>query len=132
VSDVVRPIAVVVPFKLFENEIWPGCREIEVQGELDLVVSGEFEAAVNRAVERGQDVLVDLSACEFIDVSGLEVFLRGAQRLRARGRELLLSGAQDQVERLLSIMDYRSLAVAPTRPRSEVGHPRHSPLAEAA
>jgi len=121
-----------VPFKLSENEIWPGCREIEIQGELDLAVSGEFEAALNRAVERGQDVLVDLSACAFIDVSGLEVLLRGAQRLRARGRDLLLSGAQGQVERLLSVTGYRNLVVAPRRLEAGKGASQRSALAEAA
>lgn len=122
-----------IPFKLSENEIWPGCREIEIQGELDLAVSEELEAAVNGAAEKGQDVLVDLSACEFMDVSGLEVLLRGAQRLRAQGLDLLLSGARDQVERLLSIMGYRSLAVAPSRPRTAISDPQPgTALAEAA
>lgn len=32
--------ALVVPFKLSENEIWPDCREIEIRGELDLAISG--------------------------------------------------------------------------------------------
>jgi anti-anti-sigma factor len=121
-----------VPFKLSENEIWPGCREIAIEGELDLAVSGELEAALDRAVERGQDVLVDLSACAFIDVSGLEVLLRGAQRLRAPGRELLLSGAQDQVERLLSVTGYRSLVVAPRALRARKGGSQRSALTEAA
>lgn len=131
-SHVNCPGALVVPFKLSEHEIWPGCREIEIQGELDLAVSGEFEAALDRAVEKGQDVLVDLSACTFIDVSGLEVLLRGAQRLRAPGRELLLSGAEDQVERLLSVTGYRSLVVAPRRSRTRKGAPQRTALAEAA
>jgi anti-anti-sigma factor len=121
-----------VPFELSKNEIWPGCQEIEVQGELDLAVSGELEAAVDRAVKRGQDVLVDLSTCEFIDVSGLEVLLRGAQSLRARGRELLLSGARGQVEHLLSVMGYRDLAVAPRGRRTEKGDSQRTALAEAA
>jgi anti-anti-sigma factor len=121
-----------VPFKLSENEIWPGCREIAIHGELDLAVSGELEAALDRAVERSQDVLVDLSACAFIDVSGLEVLLRGAQRLRAPGRELLLSGAQGQVERLLSVTGYRSLIVAPRRPRTRKGASQRIAMAEEA
>jgi anti-sigma B factor antagonist len=123
----------VVPFKLSENEIWPGCREIAIQGEIDLAVSGELEAAVDRAVEKGQNVLVDLSACEFMDLSGLEVLLRGAQSLRARGCELLLAGVHDQVERLLSALDYQSLVAAPSRPRIEAGDSqRGGALAEAA
>jgi anti-anti-sigma factor len=119
-------------FKLSENEIWPGCREIAIEGELDLAVSGELEAALEHAVGSGQDVLVDLSACAFMDVSGLEVLLRGAQRLRARGHELLLSGAQDQVERLLSVTGYRSLVVARRRPPTRKGASQPIALAEAA
>lgn len=90
-------------FELSQRNFWPGCHEIDVAGELDLAVSGELRAALDWAVEERLHVLVDLSACEFIDVSGVEALVLAEERLRARGRQLLLYGAAGQVRRVLSV-----------------------------
>jgi anti-sigma B factor antagonist len=92
-----------VHFALSEKDIWPGCREIEVEGELDLAVSDRLKAAIQRATKERHHVLVNLSRCEFIDASALTVLVQGHQGLREHGRQLLLYGVQGQVRRLLSI-----------------------------
>jgi stage II sporulation protein AA (anti-sigma F factor antagonist) len=90
-------------FELQEREIWPGCLEVEVTGELDLAVSDRLRAALGRAAVNDLHVLVDLSACEFIDASGVAVLVRGNERLRDRDCQLLLFGARAQVRRVLSV-----------------------------
>jgi anti-sigma B factor antagonist len=90
-------------FALSEKDIWPGCREIEVEGELDLATSGRLRAAIERAREERHHLLVNLSRCNFIDASALTVLVDGHQSLREHGRQLLLYGVQGQVRRLLSI-----------------------------
>jgi anti-anti-sigma factor len=90
-------------FALSEKDIWPGCREIEIEGELDLSVSERLRAAIDRAMEERHHLLVNLSRCDFIDASGLTVLVEGHQGLREHGRQLLLYGVQGQVRRLLSI-----------------------------
>jgi anti-anti-sigma factor len=72
-------------------------------GELDLAVGGELRAALDRAVEKRLHVLVDLSACEFIDVSGVEALVQGHERLSAHGLQLLLYGVGGQVRRMLAV-----------------------------
>jgi anti-anti-sigma factor len=89
-------------FKLSEADIWPGCHEVEVAGELDLAVSDRLQAALDRAVARHQHVLLDLAGCEFIDASAVAVLLRSHEKLLSRGRELLLYGVHGQVRRMLS------------------------------
>jgi len=100
--------------------MWPGCREIEVAGELDLAVSDDLRRALERAVDRGEHVLLDLTDCDFIDSSGLAVLVHGHGALRAGGRELLLSGVAGQVLRMLTVTgltgQIRS-AEAPASPR---------------
>ena len=91
------------PFALSEKDIWPGCREIEVVGELDLAVSHRLQAAIERATEERHHVLVDLSHCDFIDASALTVLVQGHQGLQEHGRQLLLYGVRGQVRCLLSI-----------------------------
>jgi len=90
-------------FALTEKDIWPGCREIHVEGELDLAVSEHLQAALERAAEERHHVLVDLSRCDFIDASALTVLVHGHRNLRQHGHQLLLYGVQGQVRRLLSI-----------------------------
>lgn len=103
VGAVVTPSPAAARFELSEQTIWPGCQEIEVRGELDLAVGEELREALNRALESRFHVLVDLSACEFIDVSGVEVLVQGHERLSAHGLQLLLYGVTGQVRRVLAV-----------------------------
>jgi anti-anti-sigma factor len=91
------------PFNLSEREIWPGCHEIVVEGELDLAVVDQLEAALDRAAERGVHALLDLGACSFLDAGCLGVLIRGHETLRERRRQLLLYGVNGQVRRLLAL-----------------------------
>lgn len=88
-------------FRLTERDIWPGCREIKVEGELDLAVSEELRSTLDRAAGEGLDVLVDLAECDFIDVSGVTVLVHADDKLAAAGRQLLLCGVRGQVRRVL-------------------------------
>jgi anti-anti-sigma factor len=107
-------------FELSERDIWPGCREIEVEGELDLAVSRELQSALERASAKRLHVLVDLSGCEFIDISAVGVLVRGHEQLAARRCQLLLYGVAGQVRRLLAVTGLagsnHGLAVSPQRP----------------
>jgi anti-anti-sigma factor len=111
-------------FKCVEREKWPGAREIEISGELDLAVSGRLRSALERAAASNANVLVDLTACEFIDVGALAILVEGHDMARARGRRLLLYGVGGQVRRVLSVTGLadtgRRSTVAPLgRPRAE-------------
>lgn len=64
---------------------------------------GRFEAALDRA--QGGDVLLDLSACDFLDLGGLALLVGLHRRLQARGARLLLSDADGQVARMLSFAE---------------------------
>ncbi len=90
-------------FNLSESEIWPGCLEIEVAGELDLAVTDRLEAALAGAAAAHHHVLLDLEACDFIDASGLGVLIRADRKLRDRGCQLLLYGVRGQVRRMLAL-----------------------------
>lgn len=90
-------------FRLTERDIWPGCREIKVEGELDLAVSGDLRSALARAAVEGLDVLVDLAECDFIDASGVTALVQGDDELVALERQLLLRGVHGQVGRILAL-----------------------------
>lgn len=93
---------VVSPFEVHETELRPDCRVIALAGELDLAVADQLEEAFERA--RGYRlVLVDLRGCEFIDSTGLAVFVRTYKDLTGEGRAFAAFGASDQVLRVLSV-----------------------------
>jgi anti-sigma B factor antagonist len=96
--------AAVLPFNLSERDVWPGCREIELQGELDLTVSERLQVALGQATAEGRHVLLDLGACEFVDSSGLFALVHAQRELSRQGRQLLLYGAQGQVRRVLALI----------------------------
>jgi anti-anti-sigma factor len=98
----VRPPSRTAPtFNLSEREIWPGCHEIAVEGELDLAHLDRLEAALARAAERRVHALLDLGACSFLDAGCLGALVRGHETLRERRCQLLLYGVHGQVRRLL-------------------------------
>jgi len=108
--------SVVTAFKLSEREIWPGCREIAVAGELDRAVVGELASALDRAAAHGLDVLLNFAECAFIDVSGVEVLVRCDKELASQGRQLLLCGTAGQVRRMLWVTGLAGVNHGPALP----------------
>ena len=113
-----RNARLMTDFRLSEQDLWPGCHEIDVAGELDLAVSFELGAALDRAVDNRLHVLIDLSRCEFIDVSGVAALVRGHERLTAHGLQLLLYGVHGQVRRLLNVTGLAGANHGAFEPRS--------------
>ena len=90
-------------FRLIEQEIEPGCREIQIEGELDLSVAAGLDAVLDRCLPESKEILIGLEHCEFIDSTGIAVIVRAHKRITGRGGRLALYGASDQVLRTLEI-----------------------------
>ncbi|HEV7401193.1 MAG TPA: STAS domain-containing protein [Solirubrobacterales bacterium] len=90
-------------FKLTELDPRTGCREIRVEGELDLAVADQLQEALDRAGEEYPRVLVSLENCEFIDSTGIAVIVAAYSRLAKEGRRIAVYGASSQVLRVLSV-----------------------------
>lgn len=90
-------------FKVFDREVRPGCRDVQVEGELDLAVAAELDAVLSAASAICKTILVGLERCEFIDSSGIAVILRTHNRIEAEGGQLAIYGPTQQVLRVLSM-----------------------------
>lgn len=90
-------------FKVTERDLQPGCRDVQIEGELDLAVSGQVDEVLTTAAGQCERVLVGLQRCEFIDSSGIAVILRAHHRLEAEGGRLAVYAPTDQVMRVLSM-----------------------------
>lgn len=85
-------------FNLIETVLGDGRTEIEVQGELDLAVADQLHDAIERA--EGEQVLINLASCDFIDSTGIAVIVRASQ---ANGRKVVAHSPSAQVLRVLDV-----------------------------
>jgi anti-sigma B factor antagonist len=62
-----------------------------VRGELDLLTSSKFEAAVTSALSEADEVVVDLSQVAFVDSTGLSSILAVVSASQLNGSTLTIS-----------------------------------------
>ena len=66
-----------------------GCAVVAVEGEVDLATAPRLREALAAVVAEGHlRVVVDLSATEFLDSTGLGALVTGLKRVRARGGDM--------------------------------------------
>jgi anti-anti-sigma factor len=90
--------AMVSRFALTEVEIADSCREIQVEGELDLAVAAQLQEAIDRCPS--ERILIGLVSCQFIDSSGIAVILNAH---RGTGSRILVHSPRGQVHRVLDL-----------------------------
>jgi anti-sigma B factor antagonist len=76
---------------------------VALRGELDITGSADAASAIAAVAVRGQIVIVDLSALEFVDRSSLAALLRVQKLARQAGGDVLLATPLAQVQRLLTL-----------------------------
>jgi anti-sigma B factor antagonist len=95
------------PFEVANDQVG-SVRVLSVSGELDLGTAPLLEQPLEEALASDGSLLIDLSACEFIDSTGIALLVRAWQRLDGEpGGEgesrFALCGLGDQVRRLLEL-----------------------------
>jgi anti-anti-sigma factor len=83
-------------------EAVPDPRDLVVAGEIDIVLAEELATRLEQRLPLRGDVVVDVGALSFIDVSGCRVIIRAATSL-PEGRRLVLANATRQLVRTLSV-----------------------------
>lgn len=91
------------PFGISEVDLDPECREIRVEGELDLSVADQLQMRLDAAVEEDLEVLICLDQCDFIDSSGIAAILLAHKLMAGRGRRLCVCNPSGQVSRVLAL-----------------------------
>jgi anti-sigma B factor antagonist len=93
------------PFSVDEHEEG-GVRVIAVAGELDIATAPELCARLNTSrIGRRPRLLVDLTAVDFCDSTGLRALLGAASEVRAHGgRFAVVCAPRGDVARLLEIV----------------------------
>lgn len=107
------------PFETSSEQVG-GVQIIAVRGELDLSTAPALEGPLDAALtDGGASVLIDLSACEFIDSTGIALIVRAWQQLAGSENgsgKLVICSHNDQVRRVLDISGLdQSIPVHATR-----------------
>jgi anti-anti-sigma factor len=77
---------------------------LALHGELDLESAPALESKLREALAGGSKHLVlDLSDLQFVDSTGLALFVRAHQAAESNGHELTLTGRTPQVQRLFEL-----------------------------
>ena len=95
----------VVPhFELSEEDSASGTHVINVRGEIHVQTAPRFSLRLSEAIDNGNtSIVLDLTAVEFIDSTGLSMLLSGLRRVTAAQGRLALVCANPTVLRLFQI-----------------------------
>jgi anti-anti-sigma factor len=78
---------------------------LRLRGEVDMTTLAELEWALERALETGLDLVVDVGELTFIDAAGLRALARADDRLRRDGRRLRLERPNRHLRHLLGVLN---------------------------
>src|SRR5260370_27282853 len=77
---------------------------LPLEGEIDLHVSPNVTASLNRMVEqKPKQLVVDLSRVTYIDSAGLAALIEAMQKVEAYGGKFALAGLQETVRSIFEI-----------------------------
>ncbi|HET7507865.1 MAG TPA: STAS domain-containing protein [Solirubrobacterales bacterium] len=77
--------------------------ELQLEGELDLWSVERLQAVLQRVARDNSAVVVGLQSCEFVDSTGIALFLQVRRQLEAEGGRLVIYGCADQVQRIFEV-----------------------------
>jgi anti-anti-sigma factor len=89
--------------QIAERDLGSGRCELQLEGELDLWSVERLQAALQRVAAENEAVLVGLGRCEFVDSTGIALFLQARRQLEDKGGRLVLYGCSDQVLRIFTV-----------------------------
>ena len=96
------------PRPLLQTEGEGGRVVVRLTGEIDLSNVDGLEAQIDSAIAHAQDVVIDLSAIDFIDSRGLRLLKRVSATVAGRGGKLLVVAPASSVAR--SVLDMTGMS----------------------
>jgi anti-anti-sigma factor len=84
---------------------------MRLRGPVDITTLAILEQDLERAMDAGGDLLLDVSQLTFIDAAGLRTLARAADRMQRDGRRFRLDQPTRQLLRLLHVLGLEHLAL---------------------
>jgi stage II sporulation protein AA (anti-sigma F factor antagonist) len=90
-------------FRISERSLGGECREIRLEGELDLAVADRLHARLKAVAMDDVEALICLKDCDFIDSSGIAVIVLAHRLMAGRGRRLFVCHPSPDAGRILAM-----------------------------
>lgn len=98
-----KPMAGGQILQIAEKALGPNRCELQLEGELDLWSAERLQVVLQRVARNNDAVVVGLESCEFVDSTGIALFLQARRQLEDEGGRLVLYGCADQVLRIFTV-----------------------------
>jgi anti-anti-sigma factor len=89
--------------RIAESDLGAGRCELQLEGELDLWSVERLQAVLQRVARENDAILVGLGSCDFVDSTGIALFLQARRQLEDKGGRLVLYGCSEQVLRIFTV-----------------------------
>ena len=89
--------------QIAERDLGTDRCELQLEGELDLWSVERLQAVLQRVARENEAVVVGLKRCNFVDSTGIALFLQVRRQLEGEGGRLVLYGCGDQVLRIFTV-----------------------------
>jgi len=89
--------------QIAERDLGEDRCELQLEGELDLWSVERLQAVLQRVARDNVAIAVGLQGCEFVDSTGIALFLQVRRQLEDEGGRLILYGCSDQVFRVFTV-----------------------------
>jgi anti-anti-sigma factor len=89
--------------RIAEASIGRGRCELQLEGELDLWSVERLQAVLQRVARENDAIVVGLGSCNFVDSTGIALFLQARRQLEDKGGRLVLYGCSEQVLRIFTV-----------------------------
>lgn len=89
--------------QIAESSIGADRCEVQLEGELDLWSIERLQTVLGRVARDNSAVVVGLQSCEFVDSTGIALFLQVRRQLEDEGGRLVIYGCSDQVQRIFEV-----------------------------
>jgi anti-anti-sigma factor len=89
--------------QIAERDLGTDRCELQLEGELDLWSVERLQAVLQRVARDNRAVAIGLERCEFVDSTGIALFLQARRQLEDEGGRLVLYGCSDQVMRIFTV-----------------------------
>jgi anti-sigma B factor antagonist len=76
---------------------------LSVLGEVDMATVSELEESIASLADDGYGLIIDLTATEFMDSTGLRLLLATQERYSERGRKMKVAVDSGPIARLLDV-----------------------------
>ncbi|MGE5613490.1 MAG: STAS domain-containing protein [Bacillota bacterium] len=78
--------------------------KVSVCGEVDIYTARQFKEKLYNIVDKSEkDIIVDLGQLNYIDSTGLGIFVGALKKARLNGRNIRIENTKDNIKKLFTI-----------------------------